>query len=87
MKLSVDISMYPLKDEFIPPIDEFIGMLNMHDRVEIKTNSMSTQLFGEYDEVMQLLQSAIRASYEKWGKCIFVTKFLMGDTRESTGYQ
>ena len=87
MQLSVDISMYPLKDEFITPIDEFIAALNQHGQVEVKTNSISTQLFGDYDVVMALIQEAIKKSFETWGKCVFVTKFLLGDTRESSRYE
>ncbi len=86
MQLSVEISMYPLKDAFIPPIDEFIAALIAHGQVEVKTNSMSTQLFGDYEEVMALLQAAIKQSFATWGKCIFVTKFLLGDSRDSSGY-
>lgn len=87
MQISVEISMYPLRDEFLPAIGEFIEQLNKDTAVEVKTNSMSTQLFGEYDQVMQLLQAAIRASFERYNKVVFATKFLHGDTRLASGYE
>lgn len=87
MLLSVEISMYPLRDEFIPAISDFIEELNRNDHIEVKTNSMSTQLFGDYDQVMTLLQGAIKRSFEQYGKVVFATKFLHGDTRQASGYE
>ena len=87
MNISVDISLYPLRDEFIPPIDDFIADLNTDNTIEVQTNSMSTQIFGDYDQVMSLLQQAMKTSFEHWGKQVFVTKFLLGDTRASTGFK
>lgn len=86
MKLSVEISMYPLREHFIPAIDEFIAQLNQEGAVEVKTNSMSTQLFGEYEQVMALLQSAIKRSFERYNRVVFATKFIHGDTRNN-GYE
>jgi len=87
MQISVEISMYPLRDEFIPAISDFIEVLNRSDAVEVKTNSMSTQLFGEFDQVMALLQTGIKYSFERYGKVVFATKFLHGDTRLASGYE
>lgn len=86
MDVSVEVSMYPLKDEFIPAIDEFIAMLNAGPDVEIRTNSMSTQLFGEYARVMNLLSQAMQQSFERFGQCVFVAKILCGDARAVSGY-
>ena len=46
MNISVDLSLYPLQDEFIPMIIDFIHRLQQHEGVEIVRNQMSTQLFG-----------------------------------------
>ncbi len=86
MKISVEISMYPLRDEFLPVIGYFIEQLNKDQQVEVKTNSMSTQLFGEYDQVMALLQASIKESFERFNKVVFATKFLHGDAR-ANGYE
>ena len=86
MKISVEISMYPLRDEFLPVIAGFIEQLNQDQQVEVKTNSMSTQLFGEYDQVMALLQASIKESFERFNKVVFATKFLHGDAR-ANGYE
>jgi uncharacterized protein YqgV (UPF0045/DUF77 family) len=79
MKLSVEISKYPLKDEYIPSIQDFIDRLNKHANLQVITNTMSTQIFGDYDLVMDILKTEIRQSYEKFGRAIFVCKFIEGD--------
>jgi uncharacterized protein YqgV (UPF0045/DUF77 family) len=79
MQLSAEISMYPLKDEYIPSIRAFIERLNSHSGLRVITNTMSTQVFGEYDLLMDLLKIEMRKSYEQFGRVIFVCKFIDGD--------
>lgn len=77
MKLSLEISMYPLHQNYIPLIDEFLEGLNRHDGVEVKTNFMSTHLIGDFDTVMAVFTTEIKEAYARFdGKIIFVTKFL-----------
>ncbi|QFT55218.1 hypothetical protein [Microbulbifer sp. THAF38] len=79
MQLSAEISMYPLKDEYIPSIQAFIERLNSHSDLRVITNTMSTQIFGEYDLLMDILKIEMRKSYEQFGRAIFVCKFIDGD--------
>ncbi|MFD2631555.1 YkoF family thiamine/hydroxymethylpyrimidine-binding protein [Idiomarina piscisalsi] len=79
MKLTVEISKYPLADDYIGPIKGFIDELNKTDDVKIITNTLSTQIFGDYDKVMDTLQRYIKWSFERYGKVVFVCKFLHGD--------
>jgi uncharacterized protein YqgV (UPF0045/DUF77 family) len=76
MKIGVEISLYPLKDEYIPPIRGFIDRLNADGRFKVVTNDMSTQVFGEYDDVMDALARELRPTFERDGKSIFVMKVL-----------
>lgn len=64
MKTSVEISYYPLHDEFIPPIKDFIERLNNHENITVQTNGMSTQVFGNYFDVMEILTQEIYKSFE-----------------------
>jgi uncharacterized protein YqgV (UPF0045/DUF77 family) len=64
MNISVEISYYPLKDEFIPPIKDFIERLNTYSNLVVKTSGMSTQVFGEYFNVMDILTKEIHQSFE-----------------------
>ena len=81
MKISVELSLYPLNSEFLPIIQDIVQKLNHNDKVVSLTNRMSTQLFGEFDDVMQVLNRCIRYSFETYGKQVFVAKFLNSDVR------
>ena len=81
MKTSVDISLYPLAEDYIPAIKEFIERLQQYPGVTVLRNNLSTQLYGDYDMVMDLLKVEIRNSWDKYGKGIFVVKFLLDDLR------
>lgn len=79
MKLSVEISKYPLHQDYIPFIKGFIDRVNAYKELKVITNTMSTQIFGDYDLVMQVISTEIKHSYEQFGKAIFVCKFISGD--------
>ncbi|GAA5525850.1 hypothetical protein Maes01_02423 [Microbulbifer aestuariivivens] len=85
MKLSVEISMYPLKDEYIPSIRQFIQRLNQYAGLRVITNTMSTQVFGDYDLLMDILKQEMRSAYEQHGRAIFVCKFIEGDLAPGAG--
>ena len=76
MDIGVEISLYPLNAQFIPPIQDFIDRLNAHGRLNLHPNSMSTQVFGPYDEVMGVLTRELRKTFEGNDKAVFVMKVL-----------
>ena len=76
MRVAVDISLYPLQEDLIPPIDDVIARLKAHDDLQIDTNSMSTQICGEYDIVMSVLTGELKATFERLPKAVFVMKIL-----------
>ncbi len=76
MNIGVEISLYPLTEEYIPPIRGFIERLNADGRFRVLTNDMSTQVFGRYEEVMEALTRELRPTFERDGKSIFVMKVL-----------
>lgn len=78
MNTSVDISYYPLKDEFIPPIKDFIERLNNYSNIVVKTNGISTQVFGKYDELMAILTKEIKKSMNL-PHSVFVLKIINTD--------
>jgi uncharacterized protein YqgV (UPF0045/DUF77 family) len=78
MKTSVEISYYPLNEEFIPPIREFIDRVNKYEGIIAQTNGMSTQVFGEFDLVMKALTAEIRKSFEN-PHSVFVLKVINAD--------
>ena len=76
MKIAVDISLYPLDEDFIPPIKNFIHRLNNYNSIEVITNNMSTQIIGEYEVIMSILNNEIRDTFEALPKAIFAVKIL-----------
>lgn len=87
MNTVVEVSMYPLRDEYLPAIDAFLAAVNAREDVEVKTNRMSTQLFGDHDTVMNLLSVATRQAHERFGTAVFVLKVIPGAPRTIGGYE
>ncbi len=76
MRVAVDISLYPLQEDLIPPIRDVIERLRGNPDLDVVTNPMSTQIRGEYDDVMALLQPEIKTTFEALPKAVFVIKIL-----------
>ena len=74
MKVAVDISLYPLDADFIPPIKDVIDRLNSHAGLEVWTNAMSTQVVGDFDDVMDALKKEIGTTFDQIPKGVFVMK-------------
>ncbi len=76
MKISVEISLYPLHQQYEAPILDFIHRLNQHAGLKVRTNNMSTQIEGEYERVMDVLKNELKESLEKEEVTIGVLKIL-----------
>jgi len=80
MYLSVELSYYPLKDDYKPAILNFIKTLKIKS-LDVVSNRMSTQVFGEYDEVMDALTKLMKWAFETYGTAVFTAKFINTDRR------
>ncbi|MEZ5530846.1 MAG: YkoF family thiamine/hydroxymethylpyrimidine-binding protein [Steroidobacteraceae bacterium] len=76
MDIGVEVSLYPLTADFIPPIADFIARVNRHTGLKVVTNSLSTQIFGPYEAVMRVLHAEIRPTFESGAKAVFVMKVI-----------
>lgn len=83
MKLTAEISMYPLREDFIPPIDAVIEKLNSFPEMRINTFATATTIIGDYDYVMDALKETLAWSYEQFGTAVFVAKLIPGYDPES----
>ncbi|MEL6696169.1 MAG: hypothetical protein AAFV78_01510 [Bacteroidota bacterium] len=80
MNCTVEISMYPLDQAYESIVLEFLSRLRQHTSIQIETNGVSTQIFGDYTEVMSLVQEEMKTSLLE-GKAIFVMKVAGGTLR------
>lgn len=79
MKLTAELSLYPLRDDYIPAIKDFIAAAGAHGGLDIVTNAMSTQVCGDYDQVFALLKQELRRSYDNYGRQVLVCKLFPGE--------
>ena len=78
MKLTVEISLYPFREDFRVPIHGFIAKLQSYDGVRVAPGPTATVVVGPYDRVMAVLGEMFRWSHDEYGQSVFVTKFLPG---------
>ena len=76
MQVAVDISLYPLEKDIIPPILDVIDRLRSSPGLDVVTNPMSTQIRGDYDDVMTMLTRELKTTFEELPKAVFVIKIL-----------
>jgi uncharacterized protein YqgV (UPF0045/DUF77 family) len=63
MEISVELTLSPLQDNFEPPIIDFIKKLR-NSGLRVLENPLSTQVYGPYDEVMNLLNAEIKTTLQ-----------------------
>lgn len=63
MKISVELTLTPLHDDYEPAIIHLIKKLRSSN-LKVLENPLSTQVYGDYDEVMTLLQNEIKEALE-----------------------
>ncbi len=76
MRLSAELSVYPLAGDVNANVLAFIEDLIADDTVSAVTNTMSTQITGEWDAVFAAVQKALKLSYERAGRQVLVAKFI-----------
>ena len=76
MKVSIEISMYPLLEGYGTPILEFIDNLKKHNTLQVKSNTMSTQVFGDYGTIMDVLKSEMEKVFLTEDTVVMVMKFV-----------
>ncbi len=78
MKISVELTLTPLQNEFEEPIINFIKKLRASD-LTVLENPLSTQVYGEYDKVMQVLTTEIKEAFELIDKGLLLMKIVKSD--------
>lgn len=76
MKLSAEITMYPLQDKYLPIIEDFIDHLKIYKDITLEVFPTCTVIMGNFDVVMEVVSSSIKWSTNNRDKAVFVAKFL-----------
>lgn len=78
MKISVELTLTPIQDNFEPAIINFIKKMR-DSGLTVKENPLSTQVYGDYDEVMTMLNSEIKDAFEAIDRGLLYMKIVKSD--------
>lgn len=81
MNISVELTLTPLQDTFEAPIINFIKKLRSSG-LTVLENPLSTQVYGEYDTVMKILNTEIKEAFELMDKGLLFMKIVKSDRSE-----
>jgi uncharacterized protein YqgV (UPF0045/DUF77 family) len=79
VRVTAELSLYPLQDGYLPRIETLIRVLRAAPRVETAVNQMSTQLRGELADVMAALEAALADAFADGAPQALVVKLLNAD--------
>jgi uncharacterized protein YqgV (UPF0045/DUF77 family) len=85
MLITVEISLYPLTEQYAIPIKEFIGRLKNYEGIQVIMNATSTQIVGEHSHIFEILSKETEKTFAS-GKHVFIMK-VIGFERDITRYQ
>lgn len=78
MNISVELTFSPLQDDFEIHIINFIKKLRVSG-LTILENPLSTQVYGDYGEVMKVLTTEIEIAFELMDKGLLYMKLVKSD--------
>ncbi|MGR9089876.1 MAG: YkoF family thiamine/hydroxymethylpyrimidine-binding protein [Gammaproteobacteria bacterium] len=78
MNITAEISMYPIREDYLAPIEAVIAKLNSYAAINVATFTTATTLIGDYADVMTAITETVAFSYAEFGTCVFVVKLIPG---------
>lgn len=78
MDISVELTLSPLQDDYEPAIINFIKSLR-ESPLRVLENPLSTQVYGEYEEVMEVLQKEMKVALEAVERGLLYIKIVKSD--------
>jgi uncharacterized protein YqgV (UPF0045/DUF77 family) len=82
-KISVELTLTPLQDDYEQPVIQFIKNLRSSG-ITMKENPLSTQVYGDYDTVMNILHKEIGSALEMIDRGLLYMKIVKSDR---SGYE
>lgn len=78
MNVSVELTFSPLQDDYEAHIITFIQRLRASG-LKLQENPLATQVYGEYDTVMNILHKEMKRSFQEIGIGLFYIKLVKTD--------
>ena len=78
MKISVELTLLPLQENFESVIKSFILKLRNSDFTVLE-NPLSTQIYGNYDTLMPFLNNTIRETFDQTAHVLVNIKIVKSD--------
>jgi uncharacterized protein YqgV (UPF0045/DUF77 family) len=66
MFVSLELSYYPLQDDFKTPVNDLIAKLSAYENITIEAGSMSSVISGEYDIIMEVMTKIMGEIMQKY---------------------
>ena len=86
MRITVEMSLYPLKEDYTSVIIDFIKNIKSLADIEVHTTAMSTYITGDYDVVMQHLTHELKKVYQVVPDSATVIKIIPKDLNVGGGF-
>jgi len=81
MNISVELTLTPIQDDFEPAIINLIKNLR-NSGLTVMENPLSTQVYGDYDKVMEVVTKHVKSSFEMIDKGLLYMKIVKSDRSE-----
>ncbi|MDN6280536.1 MAG: thiamine-binding protein [Psychroflexus sp.] len=78
MKISVELTLTPIQDDYEPAIIQLIKNLRKSG-LRVLENPLSTQVYGDYDKVMEVLNEEIKTAMEGMERGLIYMKIVKSD--------
>ncbi len=78
MKISVDLTLSPLQDNYESHIIDFIKTLRA-SKFTVLENPLSTQIYGDYDTLMPFLTKVIKRTFKLQDMSVLTIKLVKTD--------
>jgi uncharacterized protein YqgV (UPF0045/DUF77 family) len=79
MRVTAEMSLYPLQGQPLDKILAFIATIASDGHIEVVVNQLSTQVRGEFRDVMNAITAATEGSFAGGGAQALVIKILNAD--------
>ena len=85
MRITIELSLYPLAENYAALIKDFLTRLKTYQELDVVTNATSTHIAGEHFYIFEVLSKEMAVTFSS-GHNIFVMKVL-GFERDIHRYQ